>query len=111
VYDDLTKHAAAYRQVSFCCAARRAAKRNPRRVLPAFAFERAARLNEDYGGGSLTALPLIETQANDVSAYILTNGFRSRTARSSGIGSVLRRAAAQRHGMSVSRGDAAQPRR
>jgi F-type H+-transporting ATPase subunit alpha len=75
VYDDLTKHAAAYRQVSLLL------RRPPgREAYPGDVFylhsrllERAARLNEDYGGGSLTALPLIETQANDVSAYIPTN--------------------------------------
>ncbi len=75
VYDDLTKHAQAYRQVSLLL------RRPPgREAYPGDVFylhsrllERAARLNEDYGGGSLTALPLIETQANDVSAYIPTN--------------------------------------
>ena len=75
VYDDLSKHAQAYRQVSLLL------RRPPgREAYPGDVFylhsrllERAARLNEDYGGGSLTALPLIETQANDVSAYIPTN--------------------------------------
>jgi F-type H+-transporting ATPase subunit alpha len=75
VYDDLTKHAQAYRQVSLLL------RRPPgREAYPGDVFylhsrllERAARLNKDYGGGSLTALPLIETQANDVSAYIPTN--------------------------------------
>ncbi len=75
VYDDLTKHAQAYRQVSLLL------RRPPgREAYPGDVFylhsrllERAARLNEDYGGGSLTALPLIETQANDISAYIPTN--------------------------------------
>jgi F-type H+/Na+-transporting ATPase subunit alpha len=75
VYDDLSKHAVAYRQVSLLL------RRPPgREAYPGDVFylhsrllERAARLNEDYGGGSLTALPLIETQANDVSAYIPTN--------------------------------------
>ncbi|WP_026369654.1 F0F1 ATP synthase subunit alpha [Kallotenue papyrolyticum] len=75
VYDDLTKHAQAYRQVSLLL------RRPPgREAYPGDVFylhsrllERAARLNEDYGGGSLTALPIIETQANDVSAYIPTN--------------------------------------
>ncbi len=75
IYDDLSKHAAAYRQVSLLL------RRAPgREAYPGDVFylhsrllERAARLNEDYGGGSLTALPLIETQANDVSAYIPTN--------------------------------------
>ncbi|MGQ9928205.1 MAG: F0F1 ATP synthase subunit alpha [Chloroflexaceae bacterium] len=75
VYDDLSKHAVAYRQVSLLL------RRPPgREAYPGDVFylhsrllERAARLNEDYGGGSLTALPVIETQANDVSAYIPTN--------------------------------------
>ena len=75
VYDDLSKHAWAYRQVSLLL------RRPPgREAYPGDVFylhsrllERAARLNEDYGGGSLTALPIIETQANDVSAYIPTN--------------------------------------
>jgi F-type H+/Na+-transporting ATPase subunit alpha len=75
IYDDLSKHAAAYRQVSLLL------RRPPgREAYPGDVFylhsrllERAARLNEDYGGGSLTALPVIETQANDVSAYIPTN--------------------------------------
>src|SRR5437764_9240650 len=75
VYDDLSKHAWAYRQVSLLL------RRPPgREAYPGDVFylhsrllERAARLSEDKGGGSLTALPLIETQANDVSAYIPTN--------------------------------------
>ncbi len=75
VYDDLSKHAAAYRQVSLLL--RRPAGRE---AFPGDVFylhsrllERAARLNADYGGGSLTALPIIETQAGDVAAYIPTN--------------------------------------
>ena len=75
VFDDLSKHAAAYRQVSLLI------RRPPgREAYPGDVFylhsrllERAARLDEAYGGGSLTALPIIETQANDVSAYIPTN--------------------------------------
>jgi F-type H+-transporting ATPase subunit alpha len=75
VYDDLSKHAWAYRQMSLLL------RRPPgREAYPGDVFylhsrllERAARLNENHGGGSLTALPLIETQANDVSAYIPTN--------------------------------------
>ncbi len=75
VYDDLSKHAWAYRQVSLLM------RRPPgREAYPGDIFyshsrllERAARLNEDSGGGSLTALPIIETQAGDVSAYIPTN--------------------------------------
>src|SRR3712207_5214045 len=75
VYDDLSKQAVAYRQMSLLL------RRPPgREAYPGDVFylhsrllERAAKLNEDNGGGSLTALPLIETQANDVSAYIPTN--------------------------------------
>ena len=75
VYDDLTKHAQAYRQVSLLV------RRPPgREAFPGDVFylhsrllERAARMHDDLGGGSLTALPLIETQAGDVSAYIPTN--------------------------------------
>lgn len=75
VYDDLSKHAWAYRQVSLLL------RRPPgREAYPGDVFylhsrllERAARMRQDLGGGSLTALPLIETQANDVSAYIPTN--------------------------------------
>jgi len=75
IYDDLTKHAEAYRNISLII------RRPPgREAFPGDVFylhsrllERAARLNEDYGGGSLTALPIIETKANDISAYIPTN--------------------------------------
>ncbi|MCL7451553.1 MAG: F0F1 ATP synthase subunit alpha [Anaerolineae bacterium] len=75
VYDDLSKHAWAYRQVSLLL------RRPPgREAYPGDVFylhsrllERAAKLHPDYGGGSLTALPVIETQAGDVSAYIPTN--------------------------------------
>jgi F-type H+-transporting ATPase subunit alpha len=75
IYDDLSKQAVAYRQMSLLL------RRPPgREAYPGDVFylhsrllERAAKLNEDYGSGSLTALPLIETQANDVSAYIPTN--------------------------------------
>lgn len=75
VYDDLSKHAAAYRTLSLLL------KRPPgREAYPGDVFylhsrllERAARMDEEYGGGSLTALPIIETQAGDVSAYIPTN--------------------------------------
>jgi F-type H+-transporting ATPase subunit alpha len=75
IYDDLTKHAYAYRQMSLLL------RRPPgREAYPGDVFylhsrllERAVRLNDDLGGGSLTALPIIETQANDVSAYIPTN--------------------------------------
>jgi F-type H+-transporting ATPase subunit alpha len=75
VYDDLSKHAVAYRQLSLLL------RRPPgREAFPGDVFylhsrllERAAKLNESYGGGSLTALPIIETQAGDVSAYIPTN--------------------------------------
>jgi F-type H+/Na+-transporting ATPase subunit alpha len=75
VYDDLTKHAYAYRQMSLLL------RRPPgREAYPGDVFylhsrllERAVKLNDDLGGGSLTALPIIETQASDVSAYIPTN--------------------------------------
>jgi len=75
IYDDLTKHAWAYRQVSLLL--RRPAGREayPGDVfyLHSRLLERSARLSEELGGGSLTALPIIETQANDISAYIPTN--------------------------------------
>ena len=75
VYDDLTKHAWAYRQMSLLL--RRPAGREayPGDVfyLHSRLLERAARLDDEHGGGSLTALPIIETQAGDVSAYIPTN--------------------------------------
>jgi len=75
VYDDLSKHAAAYREISLLL------RRPPgREAFPGDVFylhsrllERAAKLNAQHGGGSLTALPFIETQAGDVSAYIPTN--------------------------------------
>src|SRR3989344_4669262 len=75
VYDDLSKHAWSYREVSLLL------RRPPgREAYPGDVFylhsrllERAVRLNKDFGGGSLTALPVIETQAGDVSAYIPTN--------------------------------------
>ena len=75
IYDDLTKHAYAYRQLSLLL------KRPPgREAYPGDVFylhsrllERAAKLNDDLGAGSLTALPIIETQAGDVAAYIPTN--------------------------------------
>ena len=75
VYDDLTKHAWAYRQMSLLL--RRPAGREayPGDVfyLHSRLLERAARLDDEYGGGSMTALPIIETQAGDVSAYVPTN--------------------------------------
>ncbi|MCM1386553.1 MAG: F0F1 ATP synthase subunit alpha [Bacillus sp. (in: Bacteria)] len=75
VYDDLSKHAVAYRTLSLLL------RRPPgREAYPGDVFylhsrllERAARMSDEYGGGSLTALPIIETQAGDVSAYIPTN--------------------------------------
>ncbi|MGH7934026.1 MAG: F0F1 ATP synthase subunit alpha, partial [Candidatus Binataceae bacterium] len=75
VYDDLTKHAQAYRQLSLLL------RRPPgREAYPGDVFylhsrllERAAKMSDEFGGGSLTALPVIETQAGDVSAYIPTN--------------------------------------
>ena len=75
IYDDLSKHATAYRQM--CLLLRRPPGREayPGDVfyLHSRLLERAAKMNEDFGGGSLTALPVIETQGNDVSAYIPTN--------------------------------------
>ena len=75
IYDDLSKHAAAYREISLLL------RRPPgREAFPGDVFylhsrllERAAKLSDEHGGGSLTALPIIETQAGDVSAYIPTN--------------------------------------
>ncbi|MFA7601088.1 MAG: F0F1 ATP synthase subunit alpha, partial [Patescibacteria group bacterium] len=75
IYDDLSKHAVAYREISLLL------KRPPgREAYPGDVFylhsrllERACKLNPDFGGGSITALPIIETQAGDVSAYIPTN--------------------------------------
>jgi F-type H+-transporting ATPase subunit alpha len=75
IYDDLTKHAIAYRELSLLL------RRPPgREAFPGDVFylhsrllERAAKLNDDLGGGSMTALPIIETQAGDISAYIPTN--------------------------------------
>jgi F-type H+-transporting ATPase subunit alpha len=75
VYDDLTKHAAAYRQISLVLKRPAGREAYPGDVfyLHSRLLERSARLNEDNGNGSLTALPIIETQAGDVSAYIPTN--------------------------------------
>lgn len=75
VYDDLSKHAVAYRQISLLL------RRPPgREAYPGDIFylhsrllERAARMSEEYGGGSLTALPIVETKAGDITAYIPTN--------------------------------------
>ncbi len=75
VYDDLSKHAVAYRTLSLLL------KRSPgREAYPGDVFylhsrllERACKLNEEHGGGSITALPIVETQAGDISAYIPTN--------------------------------------
>src|SRR5271154_3736567 len=75
VFDDLTKHAAAYRQVSLILKRPSGREAYPGDVfyLHSRLLERSARLNDEHGGGSLTALPIIETQAGDVSAYIPTN--------------------------------------
>jgi F-type H+-transporting ATPase subunit alpha len=75
VYDDLSKHAVAYRQISLVLKRPSGREAYPGDVfyLHSRLLERSARLNKDYGGGSLTALPIIETQAGDVSAYIPTN--------------------------------------
>ena len=75
VYDDLSKHAVAYRALSLLIRRPQGREAYPGDVfyLHSRLLERAARLNDDNGGGSLTALPIIETQAGDVSAYIPTN--------------------------------------
>ena len=75
IYDDLSKQAVAYRQVSLLLKRRPGREAYPGDIfyLHSRLLERAARLNEKYGGGSLTALPIIETQAGDISAYIPTN--------------------------------------
>lgn len=75
VYDDLSKHAAAYRQMSLLLRRPSGREAYPGDVfyLHSRLLERAARMSSEYGGGSLTALPIIETQAGDVSAYIPTN--------------------------------------
>ena len=75
VYDDLSKHAAAYRQISLILKRPSGREAYPGDVfyLHSRLLERAARLNAENGGGSLTALPIIETQAGDISAYIPTN--------------------------------------
>ena len=75
IYDDLSKHAVAYRQVSLLLKRPSGREAYPGDVfyLHSRLLERAARVGEKYGNGSLTALPIIETQAGDVSAYIPTN--------------------------------------
>jgi len=75
VYDDLSKHAWAYRQLSLTLRRPSGREAYPGDIfyLHSRLLERAAKLNKDFGGGSLTALPIIETQAGDVSAYIPTN--------------------------------------
>ena len=75
VYDDLSKHAVAYRALSLLIRRPPGREAYPGDVLYLHSrlLERAARLSPEYGGGSLTALPVIETQAGDVSAYIPTN--------------------------------------
>lgn len=75
VYDDLSKHAYAYRQISLVLRRPSGREAYPGDVfyLHSRLLERACRLDKEHGGGSITALPIIETQANDVSAYIPTN--------------------------------------
>ncbi|MFC1617877.1 F0F1 ATP synthase subunit alpha [Patescibacteria group bacterium] len=75
IYDDLSKHAVSYREISLILRRPSGREAYPGDIfyLHSRLLERAARLNEDNGGGSLTALPVIETQAGDVSAYIPTN--------------------------------------
>lgn len=75
IFDDLSKHAQAYREVSLLLRRPSGREAYPGDVfyLHSRLLERSCRLNADYGGGSITALPIIETQANDVSAFIPTN--------------------------------------
>ena len=75
VYDDLSKHAVAYRTISLLLRRPSGREAYPGDVfyLHSRLLERAAKLNDNYGGGSMTALPIIETQAGDISAYIPTN--------------------------------------
>ena len=75
IFDDLSKHAQAYREISLLLRRPSGREAYPGDVfyLHSRLLERAARLNQDHGGGSITALPIIETQQNDVSAYIPTN--------------------------------------
>ena len=77
IYDDLSKHSVAYRQMSLRFVVRQAEKH----ILEMYfiyilrLLERAAKMSDASGSGSLTALPVVETQAGDVSAYIPTNGY------------------------------------
>ena len=75
IYDDLSKHAWAYRQISLLLKRPSGREAYPGDIfyLHSRLLERAAKMDEKYGGGSLTALPIIETQASDISAYIPTN--------------------------------------
>lgn len=75
IYDDLSKHAQAYRQMSLLLRRPSGREAYPGDVfyLHSRLLERSAKLNKDFGGGSITALPIIETQAGDISAYIPTN--------------------------------------
>jgi F-type H+-transporting ATPase subunit alpha len=75
IYDDLTKHAQAYREISLLLRRPSGREAYPGDVfyLHSRLLERAARLNKEHGGGSITALPIIETQGNDVSAFVPTN--------------------------------------
>lgn len=75
IYDDLTKHAWAYRQISLVLGRPAGREAYPGDIfyLHSRLLERSVKLNKDYGGGSITSLPIIETQANDISAYIPTN--------------------------------------
>ena len=75
IYDDLSKHANSYRQMSLLLRRPSGREAYPGDVfyLHSRLLERAAKMSKEYGGGSLTALPIIETQANDISAYIPTN--------------------------------------
>src|SRR3989344_4928998 len=75
IYDDLSKHAWAYRQISLVLKRPAGREAYPGDIfyLHSRLLERAVKLNKEFGGGSITALPIVETQANDISAYIPTN--------------------------------------
>ena len=79
IYDDLSKQATAYRQMYSSSAVLQDARHTRVRLLSSQPLLSGAKMNDNNGGGSLTALPIIETQTGDVSAYIPTNGSRSLT--------------------------------
>ena len=91
IYDDLSKHATAYRTLSLLLRRPPGREAYPGDVVDLHSrlLERAARLSDELGGGSLTALPIIETQAGDVSAYIPTNVISITDGQIRGTGKVL----------------------